>query len=143
MNLSAGRSLVREGRLPSAPLDTLSPPATEAVRAWAARAVPAAAAEGAAGGAAGGAAPPTPALLSPDTPASAPPQLAPSADLVSPPTAELRETSGDNQRTEARLLVPFPPPAALLSPASSLQLGDVRSPDSELRRQSADREPQT
>ena len=66
-----------------------------------------------------------------------------SADLVSPPTAELRETSGDNQRTEAGLLVPFPPPAALLSPASSLQLGDVRSPDSELRRQSADREPQT
>ena len=56
--------------------------------------------------------------------------------------AALREARGDNQRTEAQLLQ-FPPPAALLSPASSLQLGDVRSPESELRRQRVDREPQT
>ena len=107
LNLTSGRAAVREGRLPSAPAETV-PPLAE------------------------------------------PPQFPPAAALVSPPTAELLQ---------------FPPPAALVSPprairpaaeldstgqvtqvpseaspTTSLQLGDVRSPDSGLRRHSADPE---
>ena len=124
LNLTSGRAAVREGRLPSAPAETV-PPLAEPPQF-----------------------PPAAALVSPPTAELL--QFPPPAALVSPPTAELLQ---------------FPPPAALVSPprairpaaeldstgqvtqvpseaspTTSLQLGDVRSPDSGLRRHSADPE---
>jgi hypothetical protein len=131
LNLSSGRAAIREGRLPEAasppaePLPFSPPPALVSL--------------------------PTaepPQVPPPPYPAE-PPQVPPPPPLVSPPTAELLQ---------------FPPAAALVSPprairpaaeldsagqvtqvpsevtpTTSLQLGDVRSPDTGLRRDSTSR----